>query len=131
MSVTEIDFADDAFDVVLCNHVLEHVRDDARAMKEILRVLRPGGYAILQVPIDHSAEATHEDPTFGPEERAWHYRFADHVRLYGMDYKDWLAAVGFEVDVNWYVRNVEATRLALDPDEEIFVCHKPRRHWIK
>jgi len=123
MSVTHIGFRDGVFDVVLCNHVLEHVRDDRRAMRELHRVLKPGGYAILQVPIDAAAE-TKEDPTLGPEERAHLYGFADHLRLYGADYRERLAEAGFEVEVSRYVEELDAVRHALDEEEGIHVCWK-------
>jgi len=82
-----IPFAQDTFDLVLCNHVLEHVEDDRRVMGEILRVLKPGGLAILQVPQDTDRDVTYEDPSITDQkEREKHFGQKDHLRVYGRDY---------------------------------------------
>lgn len=102
IDVTDIQFADDTFDAVVCNHVLEHVPDDRRAMSEIHRVLRPGGWALLQVPdLEwNDAAVTAESPSISdPEEQLRLYGQRDHVRRYGWDYVDRLAAAGLEVEV--------------------------------
>ncbi|HPD13471.1 MAG TPA: methyltransferase domain-containing protein [Planctomycetota bacterium] len=125
MSITHIGFGDETFDVVIANHVLEQVEDDRRALREVYRVLRPGGYAILQVDVDRRREHTLEDPGFSPEERARHFGFSDEVRLYGLDYRSRLEDAGFAVAVEDYVRHLDAARHALDEDEVIYVC---RRH---
>lgn len=86
--IHKLPFADNSFDVVLCNHVLEHVDDDILAMREINRVLKTGGYAILQVPFFHPiADATVSDPTI-TDGRTREKLFGqdDHVRRYGRDY---------------------------------------------
>ncbi len=124
MSITDIGFEDETFDVVIANHVLEQVDDDRRALRQVYRVLRPGGYAILQVDVDRRRESTIEDPRFSPEERAQHYGFADEVRLYGLDYSDRLVAAGFAVELSDYVRQLDVTRYALDQNEVIYVCRK-------
>lgn len=94
----DIPFEDDRFDVILCNHVLEHVADDHQCMKELYRVLKPGGFAILQVPIDYSRAETYEDASItSPEDREKHFWQKDHLRLYGCDYADKLTAAGFSV----------------------------------
>jgi len=99
LDVTDIQFADASFDLVVCNHVLEHVPDDAAAMRELLRVLRPGGLAILLVP-DVREERTVEDPSItDPDERRRLFGQDDHVRTYGWDYLDRLRSAGFEVEV--------------------------------
>jgi SAM-dependent methyltransferase len=98
VDVTNIDFPDDYFDAILCYHVLEHVPEDRLAMRELLRVLRPGGWGILQVPVEGAR--TIEDPTVtDPEERLRRFRQRDHVRLYGRDFYERLAEEGFDVDV--------------------------------
>jgi SAM-dependent methyltransferase len=125
MSVMDIQSTDNVFDVVICIHVLEHVHDDGQAMREILRVLRPGGYAILNVPIDQTLAETDEDPTLGPEERAKRYGYADHLRLYGRDYADRLSASGFRVNPSRYGETVDAKRYGIDRSEIIYVCYKP------
>ncbi len=88
----------DSFDLILCSHVLEHVPDDRTAMKELFRVLAPGGMAILMVPIALERATTDEDPSvIDPHERIKRFGQFDHVRLYGRDYVDRLRAAGFEV----------------------------------
>lgn len=95
----EIPLDDNRFDVVFCNHVLEHVDDALKCMRELHRVMKPGGWGIMQVPQDMSRELTYEDPTIvTPEDRELHYWQYDHVRLFGRDYPDWLRKAGFQVD---------------------------------
>ena len=101
--VQEIPFEENSFDVVICNHVLEHVESDAKAMSELYRILKPNGFAILQVPMDAQNPNTEEDPTVtNPKERERLYRQKDHVRLYGLDYFDRLAKAGFTVKASKY-----------------------------
>ncbi len=95
----EIPLENDRFDVVFCNHVLEHVEDANRCMEELFRVMKPGGFGIMQVPQDFSREVTFEDPNIvSPEDREKFYWQKDHVRLFGKDYPDWLKKVGFKVE---------------------------------
>lgn len=94
-------------------------------MKEILRVLRPGGWAILQVPINLKCEVTLEDPSLTGAERARQYLFEDHVRYYGLDYPDRLRANGFMVRESDYATKLDTARLRIDPKEVIYVCTKP------
>lgn len=128
MDVQAIPFPDSQFDVVICNHVLEHVDSDYKAMQEIHRVLKPGGFAILQVPMDLSMERTLEDPAFNtPELREKHYQQRDHLRLYGRDYGNRLRNAGFIVDENDYVKTLPSNlveRYALPKDEILYVCGK-------
>lgn len=94
-----IPLEDNRFDVVFCNHVLEHVDDALRCMQELYRVMKPGGWGIMQVPQDINRAETYEDPTITtPEEREKHFWQKDHVRLFGRDYPDWLRKAGFEVE---------------------------------
>lgn len=94
----QIPLEDNRFDVVFCNHVMEHVDDALVCMKELFRVLKPGGWAIMQVPQDFNRAETYEDKSItSPEEREKHYWQKDHVRLFGRDYPDWLRKAGFEV----------------------------------
>jgi SAM-dependent methyltransferase len=98
MDVTDIHYPDQSFDVIYCSHVLEHVQNDRRAMKEFYRTLKDRGWAILLVPID--AEETFEDPSIvEPEERLRAFGQEDHVRRYGPDYADRLREAGFRVQV--------------------------------
>ena len=99
IDVTKLQFGEETFDAIVCNHVLEHVPDDRQAMAELARVLKPGGWAILQVP-DVTADTTDEDPSIDdPELQLRRFGQADHVRRYGWDYLDRLRDAGFEVEV--------------------------------
>jgi len=96
----DIPLEDNRFDVIFCNHVMEHVDDAHRCMSELYRVMKPGGWAIMQVPQDMTREETYEDRTIiSPEEREQHYWQKDHVRLFGKDYPQWLEKAGFTVDI--------------------------------
>lgn len=95
----DIPLEDNRFDVVFCNHVMEHVDDALKCLSELYRVMKPGGWAIMQVPQDFNREDTYEDPSItSPEEREKHFWQKDHVRLFGRDYPDWLRKAGFTVD---------------------------------
>ena len=97
MDVTDMFFRNDVFDCVLCSHVLEHVTDDHRAMQEIHRVLKPSGFAVIQVPV-YDQPKTIEDSSITDEaERIRRFGQRDHVRRYGRDFPDRLAEV-FEVE---------------------------------
>jgi SAM-dependent methyltransferase len=127
MDITAIQMADDTFDVIYCSHVLEHVPDDRRAMREFYRVLKPGGWAILLVPI--TAQKTFEDPTVvDPAERLRLFGQEDHVRRYGPDYVDRLTAAGFEVSeirVSDLFGDDEARRIGIAQAAGlIHLCHK-------
>jgi SAM-dependent methyltransferase len=128
MDITRITYPDDSFDVILCNHVLEHIPDDLKAMRELHRVLKPGGWAILQVPLEPDLDVTYEDPSIvDPEERFKAFKQQDHVRLYGRDFKDRLENSGFHVTVDDYVRQFskeEIDRYGLMESEDIYFCTK-------
>ncbi len=130
MDVHDIPFEKNTFDAVMCNHVMEHVENDIQAMKEIYRVLKPGGWAILQVPFFSPVpDKTYEDPSIiSPAEREKKYGQDDHVRLYGKDYPDRLRSAGFQVTEDDYVHTLSeeaVTRYALPPNEIIYFCRKP------
>jgi SAM-dependent methyltransferase len=98
MDATSLQYPDASFDLVLCSHVLEHVPDDRAAMREMHRVLRPGGVALLQHPVV-PGQCTFEDPTVtDPEERLRLFSQEDHVRVYGPDIGDRLREAGFAVE---------------------------------
>ena len=128
VDVTDIDFGDEEFDMVICNHVLEHVEEDEQAMREIFRVLRPGGFSVLQVPLALDLERTLEDPrVVDPADRKRAYGQKDHVRLYGLDYFDRLEAAGFRVErdnpfANKWLPDLDQYRL--DEVEDVFIAHK-------
>lgn len=97
--ICNLPFEDNSFDFILCNHVLEHIPDDKKAMQELYRILQPGGTAILQIPQDLDREKTFEDDSItDPKERAKIFGQYDHVRVYGRDYFDQLRSNGFMVD---------------------------------
>ena len=129
IDVTDIPFPDGAFDVILCCHVLEHVRDDRRAMRELRRVLAPGGWAVLQTPVESRRETSLEDPgSSGPEERRRLFGQADHVRVYGRDFFERLAEAGFAVRRDPWVRELEpeqVQRWGLRAGEQVTVCTRP------
>lgn len=97
--ICNLPFQDNSFDVILCNHVLEHIPDDTKAMQELYRVLKPGGWGIFQIPQDLKREKTFEDNTITDrKERARIFGQYDHVRIYGRDYFDKLRSIGFTVE---------------------------------
>lgn len=92
----KLPFEDHAYDLILCNHVLEHIPDHLQALSELYRVLKKGGTLIAQVPLDLNREKTFEDPTItDPQERSRIFGQYDHVRIYGKDYSDFLNQTGF------------------------------------
>ncbi len=105
--ICNLPFDENSFDVILCNHVLEHIPDDTKAMEELYRVLRPGGWGIFQIPQDLKREKTFEDDSItDPGERARIFGQYDHVRIYGRDYFDKLASVGFKVVEEDYTEEI-------------------------
>ena len=128
MDITEIDFPDNSFDFVLCSHVLEHIPDDLKAMRELFRVMKTGGWGILQVPIDLNRQTTYEDSSItSPEERKSAFGQFDHVRWYGLDYKDRLASAGFRVEIDDYALKLPADqrfRFGLGLGEDLYTVRK-------
>lgn len=123
MDIHDIPFEENTFDVIFCNHVLEHVADDIQSLNEMKRVLKPGGWAILQVPFfPPLPEITYEDKSIiDPKEREKAYGQDDHVRLYGQDYAKRLASVGFTVKEEKLIEELSAEekRLFALPENEI------------
>lgn len=123
--VRALPFADGTFQIVLCQHVLEHVDDDRRSLAEIRRVTNNGGWAIISVPILLD-KTTHEDPSItDPRQREKFFGEAGHVRMYGYDLAERLEAAGFA----WSLQNAEdipsdeCARYGLRRDEQLFICH--------
>lgn len=128
MDVHDIPFEENTFDVVFCNHVLEHVEDDQKVLGEFKRVLKPGGWAIMQSPMDMTLETTYEDPTItDPKEREKHFKQDDHVRIYGRDYSQRLRKGGFKVieeDLQSELGPELVKKYALPTDEKIYLSIK-------
>lgn len=125
MDITEIPYSDNYFDLIICNHVLEHIPDDNQAMKELHRVLKPSGTAILQVPISLQLQHTYENEfVFDSKDREREFGQYDHVRIYGQDYTDRLVFAGFQV--NKFNLSSKYPLLGLNPKELIFVGTKSK-----
>lgn len=127
--LTNLPFAENIYDMVICNHVLEHIPEDKLAMSEIFRVLKPGGIAILQVPYDAKREKTFSDDSITDRnERARIFGQYDHVRIYGMDYFDTLASIGFQVKKEDYTSKLskeEIEKYRLPAGELLPIAIKP------
>ncbi len=126
--ICNLPFEDEEFDVILCNHVLEHIQDDGKAMNELYRVMKKGGWGVFQIPQDINRAVTFEDNTItDPKERAKIFGQYDHVRVYGMDYFDKLRAHNFLVEEIKYTETIPnelVTKYALMQGEIIPVCRK-------
>ena len=122
--ICALPFRADEFDAIICNHVLEHIPDDRAAMRELRRILRPEGVAVLMVPFQPDRQ-TYEDPTVvDPERRTELFGQFDHVRLYGSDYLDRLKEAGFEVESDLYWKSLgdaEAVKYGLQRDEYLII----------
>jgi glycosyltransferase involved in cell wall biosynthesis/SAM-dependent methyltransferase len=126
LDLIAIDFPDNRFDVIVCSHILEHIPDDAKAMREMFRVTRPGGFVLVMVPL--YGERTYEDSSIiTPEGRLQHFGQDDHVRKYGEDIEQRLTAAGFEVTPRRFAREVgrEIAAYAALKSQVIYECRKP------
>ena len=125
--ICALPFEDNSYDFILCNHVLEHIPNDLKAMEELYRVLKPGGTAILQVPLEEDRENAFEDDAITDQrERTRIFGQYDHVRVYGQDYYNRLEEVGFKATAVDFIKEISATevkRFAL-PTERIPVVTK-------
>jgi colanic acid/amylovoran biosynthesis glycosyltransferase len=127
--LTNLAFPSGAFDVILCSHVLEHVHDDRRAMAELERVLKPGGWALLHVPVDLERQQTFEDARITePDERARVFGQWDHVRIYGRDYAARLQAAGFAVEASRFAYELSESIRSYHglQREPVYLCRKSR-----
>lgn len=126
--ICNLPFTDNSFDVVFCNHVLEHITDDTKAMQELFRVLKKGGFGIFQIPQDLSRKTTFEDDSITDrKERAKIFGQYDHVRIYGRDYFNKLRSIGFTVDEVDYTQKIaleQLERFCLMKGEILPVCYK-------
>ena len=125
--IQQIPIEDNQVEVVICNHLMEHVEDDRRAMRELHRILRPGGWGVLLSPVELDRSITYEDDSItDPEERTRIFGQYDHRRIYGNDFADRLREAGFEVeDIDYAARlnEDERSRFAL-PADHIYVVRK-------
>lgn len=128
MDVHQIPFPDNHFDIVFCNHVMEHVEDDIKAMSEIFRVLSPNGWAIIQSPVENNRAITYEDKSItSANEREKAFGQADHVRVFGNDYAKRLEKAGFTVVEDRFAMEMspeKIKRYALPASEIIYLCKK-------
>ena len=126
--ICNLPFKDNSYDIILCNHVLEHIPDDTKAMQELYRVMKPSGYGIFQIPQDLKRAKTFEDDSITDKaERAKIFGQYDHVRVYGRDYFDKLRSVGFkveEVDYTATLSEAEIDRFRLAKGEIIPLVRK-------
>lgn len=125
VDITRVALPDQSYDVVMAHHVLEHIPDDIQAMRELFRLLRPGGIALLSVPINATRHETYENPTITDAAERW-ARFSqhDHIRYYGLDFEDRLAGVGFQVE-RFRLGPEEEVRFGLLRDEWITIATRP------
>jgi hypothetical protein len=126
MDIHEMPFGENQFDVVLCNHVLEHVQNDIQAMQEIRRVLKPGGWAILQVPFFFPVpDITVEDFLItDPREREKAFGQDDHVRKFGKDYAQRIEQSGLKATPDSFATSVDAFRFGISPNEILYRAEK-------
>jgi predicted SAM-dependent methyltransferase len=126
--ICNLPFEDNSYDIIFCNHVLEHIPDDTKAMQELFRVLKPGGMGIFQIPQDLSRVSTFTDDTIvDQKERAKIFGQYDHVRVYGRDYFDKLRSIGFKVIEEDYTHKIApelVEKYCLAKGEIIPVCFK-------
>ncbi len=127
MDVTEIPFPDSSFDAIFCSHVMEHIPDDKKALREFFRVLSSGGWAVFMVPI-RMKKLTDEDPEVtDPTEREKRFGQQDHVRFYGWDFEKRLKEAGFGVTVvraNDIVDPNQFEYMGISDKEVLFYCEK-------
>ena len=128
MDLHHTPFQDNEFDVVFCNHVLEHVDDDRQCMRELFRIMKKGGWGVFQVPQDINRSQTYEDKSIVTEaDREKHFWQKDHVRLFGLDYPQRLRDAGFIVEVIDITKEIGAElvdRFRLPAGEFIYLCRK-------
>ena len=126
--ICNLPFEDNQYDIIFCNHVLEHIPDDTKAMQELYRVLKPGGMGIFQIPQDLSRATTFSDDSIvDQKERAKIFGQYDHVRVYGRDYFDKLRSIGFKVVEEDYTNKLKpelVEKYCLAKGEIIPVCFK-------
>lgn len=128
LDVTHLQFADNYFDFIICNHVLEHILDLNKGLLELFRVLKPGGMAVLQTPYSELLHQTLEDPGINTDElRLFFYAQEDHVRMFGKDLFEKIKSVGFEVDVMNHedvLSDMSYIKYGINPRESLITAGK-------
>lgn len=126
--ICDLPFLDNSYDFILCNHVLEHIVDDNKAIRELYRVLKKNGIGIFQVPIDYNRDTTFEDfSVTNKKERNKLFGQYDHVRIYGLDFFDRLQKAGFSVERCEYTSKLskeDIIKFCLPKKEIIPICRK-------
>ena len=124
--VQQIPLEEESFDAIICNHIMEHVEDDGKALRELYRILRRGGWGVILSPVELEREKTFEDDTItDPAERTRIFGQYDHRRIYGRDYTARLREAGFEVyDIDYKneLSKAEQELYALPTDHLYIVC---------
>jgi SAM-dependent methyltransferase len=128
VDIQQLPYADASFDMVYCSHVLEHVPDDIKALRELFRVLVPGGLAVIMIPF-RAMPTTYEDPTItSPEERTKHFGQNDHLRAYGVDFPDRVRAAGFDLSIDYPTERLtteQLVRYGIHATCPVFASRKP------
>jgi SAM-dependent methyltransferase len=125
VDITDTKLPAASYDVVMANHVLEHIPDDRAAMRELFRLLKPGGFALLTVPINATRDDTYENPSITAFSDRWaHFSAHDHLRYYGLDFADRLSETGFQVET-FRVSPEDEVKYGLLRDEWITIARKP------
>lgn len=129
IDVTEMPFPDKFFDLVICNHVLEHVQNDTEALSEIFRVIKPGGLAILQTPYSSLLKNSFSDPAICTDELRNHfYGKEDHIRVFGYDLFLKIEQAGFELQVKSHkevISYIDSSIYGINPNEDLILVNKP------
>ena len=127
VDITKVALPDASYDVVMAHHVLEHIPDDRAAMRELFRLLKPGGLALLSVPINATRQQTHENAAITDALARWaHFSAHDHLRYYGLDFETRLADVGFGIE-RFRLGPDDEVKYGLLRDEWIIIARKPEQ----
>lgn len=129
LDILNHNLAPNSFDVIICNHVFQYIEEDKKAMNSLYQLMKPGGWGIMQVPINTKATTTFEDFSItDPLEREKVFGLKEHVRYYSYDYADKLSAIGFDVTVDDYTAsfsNDEILKYGFYKGDAIYFCKKP------
>jgi SAM-dependent methyltransferase len=126
VDITRLPMPSETYDIMIANHVLEHVDNDRQAMRELFRVLKPGGVALVTVPINPSRDSSYDDAAItDPADRQAHFNAPDHRRFYGLDFTCRLSDAGFHVEIFRLTPALEV-RFGLLPTEWLYVATRPR-----